>query len=40
MKALAAGLEELIEVAGPVLDRAANAELRALTKLAAARADA
>lgn len=40
MQALAAGLEELIEVAGPVLDRAANAELRTLTKLAASRADA
>ncbi|HEY7567537.1 MAG TPA: hypothetical protein VH762_08185 [Gemmatimonadaceae bacterium] len=40
MQALAAGLEELIEVAGPVLDRAANAELRALTRLATARADA
>jgi len=40
MHALAAGLEELIEVAGPVLDRAANSELRTLTKLAASRADA
>jgi hypothetical protein len=34
--ALAASLEEMIEVAAPVLDRAANAELRGLARLAAA----
>jgi hypothetical protein len=33
---LAASLEELLEVAAPVLDRAANTELRALARLAAA----
>ncbi len=33
--ALAAGLEELVEVTAPVLDRAATAELRALVRLAA-----
>lgn len=37
-QALASGLEELIEVASPVLDRAANAELRSLAKLAQSRA--
>ena len=34
--ALAASLEEMIEVAAPLLDRAANAELRGLARLAAA----
>lgn len=38
-QALAAGLEELIEVAGPVLDRAANAELKTLSRVASARGD-
>ncbi len=39
-QAVAAGLEELIDVAAPVLDRAASAELRALLRLASAREDA
>lgn len=39
-QALVAGLEELIEVVTPVLDRAASAELRAVVRLVAARDDA
>ena len=35
--ALAASLEEMIEIAAPLLDRAANAELRGLARLAAAQ---
>lgn len=38
--ALAASIEEMIEVAAPVLDRAATAELRGLARLAAAHDNA
>jgi hypothetical protein len=37
-QSLVAALDELIDVAGPVLDRAANSELRTLAKLAQSRA--